>query len=356
MRAYAARHNWPVVGITHDISSPEVYNQLILAHCGGLRENDAIVCCSVATAQAVQRQITAVRAMLRPRHATVKLPIIPYGIDISSIVKIPQPIARSELCLSSNDFVFLYIGRICGITKADLASLVLSFGTIFAGRSNVRLVLAGSTTSEGGEDGYVLHLRRLIAEKALDKQVNIFANPDDTTKSKLYSSANVFVSPANSLQESFGIALLEAMAYGLAIIASDWDGYRDIVLHGKTGYLFNTRIFDNTIAHIQSAFETWPILLEGVQRAVLLDFGECERFMIQCEGDRKTTEALGCAGQRRVAQIFDWKVILGQYRELWRNLVEMSARTKVETSAIGLFPNSAKFFEGHASYSCPPED
>jgi glycosyltransferase involved in cell wall biosynthesis len=339
-----------VVGITHDLSYPHVYTELILAHCGGLGENDAIICCSVAAAQAVQRQVSAVRTLLRPRHASVQLPVIPYGIDAKSVVRFPRFLARTKLGLSPKDFVFLYVGRICGLTKADLTSLVRSFGSIFGGRIDVKLVLAGSTSSKTGQDWYESKLRDLIAKLTLHGQVRLVINPDDEVKTMLYGSADVFVTPACSLQESFGIAVLEAMACGLPVIASDWDGYRDIIVHGETGYLFKTRISDDAISPPSSAFESWPTLLEKIQQAVSLDFGECEEFMLSCEQDRKRTKALGRAGQRRVAQMFDWKIVLRQYQECWSNLIDFAEHKQVETSGVALFPNLPEFFKGHASW------
>jgi phosphatidylinositol alpha-mannosyltransferase len=46
----------------------------------------------------------------------------------------------------------------------------------------------------------------------------------------------VFVAPAVG-QESFGIALVEAMAAGLPVVASDIPGYRDVLRHGACGVL-----------------------------------------------------------------------------------------------------------------------
>ena len=51
-----------------------------------------------------------------------------------------------------------------------------------------------------------------------------------------YRDADVFCSPALG-HESFGVILLEAMATGTAIIASDIDGYRDLVTDNREGIL-----------------------------------------------------------------------------------------------------------------------
>jgi glycosyltransferase involved in cell wall biosynthesis len=62
----------------------------------------------------------------------------------------------------------------------------------------------------------------------------------ESAKPSLYNAADIFVSLSHTPEESFGIALLEAMACGLPVVATDWDGYREIIIDGETGYLVPT--------------------------------------------------------------------------------------------------------------------
>ena len=48
-------------------------------------------------------------------------------------------------------------------------------------------------------------------------------------RDKAYSGADIAAYPIDNMQESFGLSLIEAMAAGLPVIASNWDGLRDTV-------------------------------------------------------------------------------------------------------------------------------
>jgi len=81
--------------------------------------------------------------------------------------------------------------------------------------------------------------RRYVATRGL-QGVEFLGRVSDDTKAQLFRTADVFASPATG-GESFGIVLLEAMAAGTPIVASDIHGYKGVVRRGREGLLVPPR-------------------------------------------------------------------------------------------------------------------
>ncbi len=81
--------------------------------------------------------------------------------------------------------------------------------------------------------------RRYVATRGLNG-VEFLGRVSDTEKAQLFRTADVYASPATG-GESFGIVLLEAMAAGTPIVASDIHGYKGVVRRGREGLLVPPR-------------------------------------------------------------------------------------------------------------------
>ena len=55
-----------------------------------------------------------------------------------------------------------------------------------------------------------------------------------------WDSADIFCSFSDNIQETFGITPIEAMASGLAVVVSDWDGYKESVRDEVDGFRIPT--------------------------------------------------------------------------------------------------------------------
>jgi phosphatidylinositol alpha-mannosyltransferase len=111
-----------------------------------------------------------------------------------------------------------------------LKFLLRAWPKVLERQPNARLVVVGRGRPL---EGY----RRFAARQGWSPSDVVFAGyvaAEDLPR--YYQACDVFCAP-NTGQESFGIVLLEAMAAGAPIVASDIPGYRDVVSDGEQGLL-----------------------------------------------------------------------------------------------------------------------
>src|SRR5439155_4991952 len=107
-----------------------------------------------------------------------------------------------------------------------------AYATIKGKRPATRLIVVGRGPQIGD-------LRRFVHEH---KVADVFfaGRVEDVDKARFYKTADIFVAPSTG-QESFGIVLLEAMAAGCAVVASDIHGYKRVVQRNVSGVLVEPR-------------------------------------------------------------------------------------------------------------------
>ena len=130
---------------------------------------------------------------------------------------VPPPVRTDFFTLDGADAGadFLYVGRLVGYKRADLA--VEAFADL-----PHRLLVVG--------DG---HLGPRLRRRATSN-VTFLGQVSDVTLRELYRRARAMVFPAD---EDFGIAMAEAQACGTPVVSVDRGGARDIVVPGRTGWL-----------------------------------------------------------------------------------------------------------------------
>jgi len=97
-------------------------------------------------------------------------------------------------------------------------------------RPELRLLIAG----RGDADGLLSELPPVLAGR-----VELMGQVSEADKARMLRSIDVYCAP-NLGGESFGIILLEAMAAGAPIVASDLDPFRRVLDDGRAGTLFRT--------------------------------------------------------------------------------------------------------------------
>ena len=148
------------------------------------------------------------------KYSKDRLKIIPLGVDTGVY-------GRSDLNGPSADSKrLLFVGQLK--QYKGLHVLLESISTLIKQGYNVTLDVVGT----GPESG---RLKRRVDELALGTHVSFKGNVDEASLASLYANCKAFVLPSLNRREAFGLVLLEALAAGKPIIASDVPGVNEVV-------------------------------------------------------------------------------------------------------------------------------
>ena len=288
---------------------------------------DAIVTTSSAGRSAVTDFMTQACDLLNRRAgARLKpaMPIItiPLGVEDEFVGTGDKMAARSALNIAADAVVILFIGRLSARYKVDLDPLLLAFRQIADVRPDAVLVLAGHDLQGEAAPG----LDRFVSDAGLFGRIRIVPNFPAFTKRLIYAAADIFVSPVDNVQETFGISVLEAMAMGLPVVAADWSGYRDLVVHNETGFLVPTLYHPRAIdlANAFASCSQMNYCESLVAQRTIVDPTQLWERLSDLVREPELRRTLGEAGRRRVTACFRWSHVIGQYQELWNEQLRIA--------------------------------
>lgn len=155
-------------------------------------------------------------------HFSLYYRIIPDGVDTERFYPEIEPI--KELPEGKK---ILFVGRLD--PRKGLDRLISAFTMIKQKIPSAFLIVVGK--------GNIETYRKMIPHN-IKKYVIFKGYVDPDTLPRYYASCDVYVSPAIG-GETFGIVLLEAMASGIPVVASDIPGYNEVVKDRKNGILFD---------------------------------------------------------------------------------------------------------------------
>lgn len=179
-----------------------------------------------------------------------KLVHVPHGVDNDRFKKNTALMSsalssRQALGIDADALVFLYAGKI----KKEKGVFVLLDAFLKVQRKNIHLMFAGN-----GKD--MMRLQTLSVSAT-----NIYFLPAQTQTNMplVYSMADVCVLPSES--DTWGLVLNEAMANGLAVIASEnCGGAMDLISEGYNGFTFDAGNVDELVSVISKIYGDHQLL------------------------------------------------------------------------------------------------
>jgi glycosyltransferase involved in cell wall biosynthesis len=314
-------------GVTHTLCTAGAARLLGDMLTAPYESHDALICTSTAVVRMV-RALTGAYAdylgerfgcapVLRPR-----LEMIPLGVNpdrFRPATAQERAARRAELNIRPEAVAVLFVGRFTPHAKAH--PFPMFQGLARAARDTgqpIHLILSGWAASEVQMRLYLDGLRAF----APGVPVSVVKGTHPDLRFGVWQAADLYTSLADSIQETFGLVVIEAMASALPVVATDWDGYRDLVVDGQTGCLVPTAMVrgatvDTTLRLLLGAVD-YDAFLAECNQAVVVDPDAAASAYARLLTDSALRLQMGAAGRERVLQHFTWERVVRAYEELWR--------------------------------------
>lgn len=333
----------PVTSFIHSVSyQRHMGAYLEMLHCG-VTSNDAIICSSQCGKQVLEQCFAGLSSNLNLPIPAHRLDVIPLGID-QGIQTTSQVQARERLNIEAQDTVALCFGRFSDFDKMDLFPLLQAIKPVLTHAPNRRLILAGALH----ESTYLDMTQCWIKALGLSDYVTVVTDPSDAVKADLYSAADLFVSLADNVQETFGLTLIEAMQAGLPLIVSDFDGYRELC-DDTVGIRIPTTWSPNPVLQgIQPIMDerTWHRL---VAQQTIIDLPALTHALDHLFTHEPERQRMGQAARARFDSHFAHKHIITQLETLWQDL-----KTNFTPTESHPDPMAMNVFNSFAHYVTTP--
>jgi glycosyltransferase involved in cell wall biosynthesis len=331
-RAVHGHGAWSLCGITHTTSSAGAMDALAQLITAPVQPWDAVICTSTAVKSHVERLLQAQVDHLQQRLGVSRLvlpqlPVIPLGIHTQDFVFTEQDRAeaRRQLGVDERTQVVLFMGRLSFHAKAHpLAMYQALQQAAQATGQPVVLVECGWHANEFITKAYAA----AAAQACPAVRVVTLDGRQAAQRRTAWAGADVFCSLSDNIQETFGIVPIEAMAAGLPVVVSDWDGYRDTVRDGVDGFRIPTLMpqgglgTDLAWRHAVE-IDTYDMYCGHTCSLVAVDVQAAARAFERLFQAPELRRHMGEAGRARAQAVYDWKAVMGQYEVLWARQQEL---------------------------------
>ncbi|MCC8193757.1 MAG: glycosyltransferase family 4 protein [Deltaproteobacteria bacterium] len=357
LRNALSRSMFAITGTTHSLSYARYAANFFEQIWEGVTGRDAII----ATSRAGEGAVAAMFSALREGYGLANVPSpricrIPLGVAVEDFARPEEKsgeaaAVRRELGIAEDTLLLLVFARISHYSKMDILPLLralLRAGERGLPKGRYTLVLAGWVDAGDAAAAYA----DLAARYGID--LRLVPSPDNAMRRRLFAGADMFLSPVDNPQETFGLTLLEAGAASLPVVASDFDGYRDLIVHGETGFLiptFGPAATPETDALSGVWFDNQRHLQIAQQSVVSVpDMADAIGLLAS---DPALRARIGAAGRRRVCENFTWDRVVARHLALWDDLA--ATPVSAPPSAHPRHPGYTAIFGGYYSGLFDPE-
>lgn len=338
---------WSVVGVTHTTATHRVMDVITQMARAPVQPWDALICTSHAVKAMVEATFAAEADHLRARFGTgivipqPNLPVIPLGVHAADFAHDAGARARQRaaLAIPDDEPAVLVMGRLSVTAKAHPFALYRAL-ELAAQQTGARahLILAGWYADDRQEAIYRAGAAALMPSVRL----HVVDGRDPVIRREIWSAPDVFALLVDNIQETFGLAPVEAMAAGLPVVVTDWDGFRDTVADGLHGWRIPTiqappgAGFAFAQRH-DLGVESYDAYAGGAAMGAAFDISAAAEAFAALFRDPALRARLGAQGRAHVRANLDWKPVIARYLDLF---AELDARRKAAAPPGGFAPKA----------------
>lgn len=349
-RAVHGHDAWSLCGITHTTSSARAMDALSELITAPVHPWDAVICTSRAVKNNVERVLQANVEYLTERLGINRLvlpqlPVIPLGIHTEDFTytSTQKAEARAALGVSPETLVVLFMGRLSFHAKAHPLAMyqALEQAALTTGKSVV-LVECGWHPNDFIAKAYA-EAAQVVCPSV---RVHTLDGRNADERRIAWAGADVFCSLSDNIQETFGIVPIEAMAAGLPVVVSDWDGYKDTVRDDVDGFRIPTYMPQAGLAGDLAQrhaleIDSYDMYCGHTSSLIAVDVQAATSAFVKLFESPELRNQMGKSGEQRAREIYDWSAIIPQYESLWAELAEIR-RTQSDTHKTSAHPWPAR--------------
>lgn len=357
MRHALAPHRFALSGVTHTLATAAATSAICDFVSAPFEPYDRLIC----TSRAVRDMVNAVAGSyvdylldrfggtpaMRPKTTVIPLGVNPDRFRPATVAE--RASARQAFGIGQDEVMVLCTGRLSHHAKAHPFPVFhAAQQAARASDRKVHLVFAG-WAAHPAVDAEYRKAARILAPAA---RVSFLNGQDPAVRSRVWHAADVFMSLPDNIQETFGLVIVEAMASGLPVVASDWNGYRDLVADGETGWLVPTRWLRGTTSGLSGrllfgALNYDNFLAESIQ-TVAVDARAAGEALTRLVNDSSLRQRMGEAGRQRACEHFSWRNVIAAYEAMWAEQAEeLAAFTPLPPREPDRYPGLEVAFQSY---------
>ncbi|MEO6569691.1 MAG: glycosyltransferase, partial [Opitutaceae bacterium] len=168
--------------------------------------------------------------LIRQRGVQVPIKVVPTGIDVKSFAAADGAKARRKFKIGARTFVVGHVGRLA--PEKNLAYLADAVGRFLKKTPDAKFLVVGDGPS-------VEPLKAALAQLGVQDQLVLAGKLTGRALHEAYRAMDVFAFASKS--ETQGMVLAEAMAAGLPVVSLNASGVREVMRHGRNGFMLPAR-------------------------------------------------------------------------------------------------------------------